>query len=72
MPVMVWSHTFVVRASVEDVYRYGFSPEVTLTVRPDSAYFWAKPLIWLISHPFKKITPKAMESFAAMVEACLA
>jgi hypothetical protein len=150
MPVMVWSHTFVVRASVEDIYRHGLSAdrwfafypsyaglaavegdwpeqgsvvyvrykiagpwtmtlrqevvahergvfielderglrdlwidsprfdffeqgdgttEVTLTVRPDSAYVWAKPLIWLSSQPFKKITPRAMKAFAASIEA---
>ncbi|GEM_PF-3310671 len=149
MPVMVWSHTFDVHASVEDIYRHGLSPdhwftfypayaglvkvegswpelgsviyvryrilgpwtmilrqevvvhdresvlelderalgglwldrprfefrersdgstEVTLTVRPDSAYLWAKPLVWLVSQPFRLVTPRAMRAFATMVE----
>ena len=147
-PVLEWSHSFVIPASVEDIYRYGlaadrwfsfypsyagldgvegdwpevgsairvryrvvpglimtlrqevvahergsfiefderflrdlwidsprldFAPRpdgstaVTLTVRPDTAYALARPLIWAMSQPFKKITPRAMESFATAV-----
>ena len=144
-----WTHTFVVKANIDDIYRYGFAPdrwftfypayagldgvegdwpelgsvirvryrlvgqktmtlrqevirhvpgrliemderglkdlwidhprfdflplddnatEVTLTVTPDTAYWFAKPLIWLISQPFKLITPKSMKAFAASIE----
>ncbi len=44
------------------------STDVTLTVRPDSGRWWGKPLVWLISQPFRRLTPKAMQAFAAMVE----
>jgi hypothetical protein len=58
-----------------DSPRFDFSEQgdgttkVTLTVKPDSAYVWFKPVIWLVSQPFKKITPRAMKSFAASIEA---
>ena len=148
--VMVWSHSFIVRASIDDIYLYGFAPnhwfsfypsyagldgvegawpddvgsairvryklaagrtmtlrqevvahergsfielderslkdlwidsprfdfsaqedgstKVTLTVSPDTAYTLARPLIWLVSQPFKYITPRAMKSFASAIE----
>ena len=44
------------------------STEVTLTVRPDSAYRWARPVVWLVAQPFRWLTPRAMEALASMVE----
>ncbi len=44
------------------------STMVTLTVRPTSRFLVARPLIWLISLPFAKLTPKAMKTFAASIE----
>ena len=43
--------------------------EVTLTVRPESRYRWARPIIWLVSQPFRWVTPRAMRRLAAQVEA---
>ena len=44
------------------------STMVTLTVRPTSRFLAARPLIWLISLLFTKLTPKAMKTFAASIE----
>ncbi len=54
--------------------QFDFSPqsdgsvEVTLTVTPTSRFPVALPIIWLISQPFTKLTPKAMQAFASMIE----
>jgi len=54
--------------------RFDFEPSadgstmVTLTVEPTSRFRIARPLVWLISLPFTKLTPKAMKSFAASIE----
>lgn len=39
---------------------------VTLTVEPTARHAWARPLVRLLSLPFGRITPKAMERFTAM------
>jgi hypothetical protein len=54
--------------------RFDFRPNadgsitVTLTVSPTSRFRLLKPLIWLVSLPFTKLTPRAMAAFAAMIE----
>jgi len=54
--------------------RFDFDPSddgstiVTLTVKPTSRFLIARPLVWLISLPFTKLTAKAMKAFAASIE----